>query len=219
MCNCGVNFNDSFVRIIGDGRKTLFWEDHWTRDKRFRNKYPRIYRLEEVKDVSVGDRVSWVNSVPIVTWQWCRTPSGRCEDELNSMMRDISGAAHKDEAEDTKRRRLPVRVELDNRGIDLHTVRCPICDDDMESTDHALVLCKLAFEVWERVYRWWGFGNFSSTSVIDLFNGEYSDGNGSKKNPLWQAVEWACGYYIWKNRNKKVFHNKVSPSSTILNDI
>ncbi|XP_071713419.1 uncharacterized protein [Rutidosis leptorrhynchoides] len=35
--------------------------------------------------------------------------------------------------------KLPVRTELDKRGIDLHSTRCPICDDDIETLRHTLI--------------------------------------------------------------------------------
>ncbi|XP_071695582.1 uncharacterized protein [Rutidosis leptorrhynchoides] len=34
--------------------------------------------------------------------------------------------------------RIPVLTELDKRGIDLDTVRCPLCDDDVETIDHSI---------------------------------------------------------------------------------
>ncbi|XP_071740958.1 uncharacterized protein [Rutidosis leptorrhynchoides] len=34
--------------------------------------------------------------------------------------------------------RLPVRTELDKRGIDLHSSRCPICDGGLETVEHIL---------------------------------------------------------------------------------
>ncbi|XP_071699930.1 uncharacterized protein [Rutidosis leptorrhynchoides] len=37
--------------------------------------------------------------------------------------------------------RLPVLSELDKRGIDLHSIRCPICDNDIETVQHALFQC------------------------------------------------------------------------------
>ena len=33
-------------------------------------------------------------------------------------------------------RRVPTRVNLDHRGIDLDSVRCPICDEDLETEEH-----------------------------------------------------------------------------------
>lgn len=37
---------------------------------------------------------------------------------------------------------IPVRVELDKKGIQLHTILCPWCDEVCESVDHSLILCK-----------------------------------------------------------------------------
>ncbi|GKD48623.1 hypothetical protein Tco_1277599 [Tanacetum coccineum] len=38
------------------------------------------------------------------------------------------------------RGRLPIRVEFDRKGIDLHSVLCPMCDNACESIDHGIVL-------------------------------------------------------------------------------
>ena len=48
------------------------------------------------------------------------------------------------------RGRLPVREELDKRGIDLDSILCPCCDNVVESCNHCLVLCDLAMKVWEK---------------------------------------------------------------------
>ncbi|XP_071718674.1 uncharacterized protein [Rutidosis leptorrhynchoides] len=47
-----------------------------------------------------------------------------------------------------RRDRLPVLLELDKRGIDLHSVLCPLCDDEVETVNHALSSCKKA-EIWQ----------------------------------------------------------------------
>ncbi|XP_071713279.1 uncharacterized protein [Rutidosis leptorrhynchoides] len=65
-------------------------------------------------------------------------------------------------------KRLPVRLELDKRDIDLHTVRCPLCDDGLESVDHSLILCSSAQEIWSRVFKWWNRGRFSCLSLKEL---------------------------------------------------
>ena len=36
---------------------------------------------------------------------------------------------------------------------------------------------------------------------------------------IWQAVIWTSGYYIWKERNARVFGNKVSSVNKIFQDI
>jgi hypothetical protein len=44
--------------------------------------------------------------------------------------------------------RLPVREELDKRGIDLDTL-CPSCGNMVEAGSHCLVMCNFAMSVWE----------------------------------------------------------------------
>ncbi|GJT72751.1 RNA-directed DNA polymerase, eukaryota, reverse transcriptase zinc-binding domain protein [Tanacetum coccineum] len=41
-------------------------------------------------------------------------------------------------------RRIPTRTNLDRRGIDLDSVHCPLCDEDLESEDHIFVSCEIA---------------------------------------------------------------------------
>ncbi|XP_071688820.1 uncharacterized protein [Rutidosis leptorrhynchoides] len=52
------------------------------------------------------------------------------------------------------KKRLPIRIELDKRGIDLHSVLCPLCDDDCETTDHTVLFCSHAHDIWSRVFSW-----------------------------------------------------------------
>ncbi|XP_071700204.1 uncharacterized protein [Rutidosis leptorrhynchoides] len=119
------------------------------------------------------------------------------------------------------KKRLPVRLELDKRGIDLHSVRCPLCDDDLESVDHSLIFCKNAFDVWERVFKWWNLGNFLLLSLHEIFEGNANlnntlSGFGKK---IWQASMWCCAYLIWKNQNNMVFQNKCWNAPLALNEI
>ncbi|XP_071719242.1 uncharacterized protein [Rutidosis leptorrhynchoides] len=68
--------------------------------------------------------------------------------------------------------RIPVRIELDKRGIDLHSVRCPVCDDDLESVEHLFFNCKESLDVWNRVYKWWNFGSCSFSNTCDILHGK-----------------------------------------------
>ena len=38
-------------------------------------------------------------------------------------------------------RRIPVRVVLDNMGIDLHSVICSCCEESTKSLDYCFVIC------------------------------------------------------------------------------
>ncbi|XP_071739043.1 uncharacterized protein [Rutidosis leptorrhynchoides] len=88
------------------------------------------------------------------------------------------------------KRRLPVRVELDKRGIDLHSVCCLLCDDNLESLDHTFIFCKFVMDVWERVYKWWGLGSVTNLSINETFKGNSDSQLCGISAKLWQAVEW-----------------------------
>nr|GFA45686.1 RNA-directed DNA polymerase, eukaryota [Tanacetum cinerariifolium] len=53
------------------------------------------------------------------------------------------------------KRRLPVREELDKRGV-LDTVLCPCCNSVVESCEHSrvMVMCSMAMDVWEKIHCW-----------------------------------------------------------------
>ncbi|XP_071728774.1 uncharacterized protein [Rutidosis leptorrhynchoides] len=270
MDKCDISFNNSFVRIIGEGRDILFWDDIWVGEQCFKDKFPRLHRLEINKNAQVKDRVVWSSSGAALDWQWCREPRGTNVDDIQELVRIINGVVLADSGRNkwkwvfsgdgkyntkiladkiddklyggnsydsetdrnrllpqsigifvwrAKRRLLPVIIELENRGINLHSVRCPMCDEDVETLDHALVLCKFSQVVWENIFRWWGLAPFSSTCVADLFNGAGQNIRRHLGKSLWQAVEWVTGYLLWKNRNQKVYHNNSRSTATLVNDI
>ena len=62
----------------------------------------------------------------------------------------------------------------------------------------------------------WGVNAFSIDEFFSL--------NGNVNVPtffsrVWQAVIWTSGYFIWKERNARVFGNKVSSTNKIVQDI
>ncbi|GKD86396.1 reverse transcriptase domain, reverse transcriptase zinc-binding domain protein, partial [Tanacetum coccineum] len=56
------------------------------------------------------------------------------------------------------RGRLPVRVELDRRGVDLDSILCPSCNNIVETCAHSLITCDLARSVWDKTFIWWKRG-------------------------------------------------------------
>ncbi|XP_071718029.1 uncharacterized protein [Rutidosis leptorrhynchoides] len=92
--------------------------------------------------------------------------------------------------------RIPVLTELNKRGVDLNSVRCAICDGDVETINHSIFTCNLAHEIWSKVNEWWGLGCPSNKSVNEMFLGKPNVPMSPLGMKLWQAVEWTCGYLI-----------------------
>ncbi|XP_071715143.1 uncharacterized protein [Rutidosis leptorrhynchoides] len=98
----------------------------------------------------------------------------------------------------TRKRRLAVLTELDKRGIDLNSTRCPVCDDDVETVDDSLLFCKEAFDIWAKVHDWWGL-----SGVVNVSMGETKVAKIGKiarvlaEKSFWRTVEFS----FW-NRQK-----------------
>ncbi|KAJ9553208.1 hypothetical protein OSB04_017253 [Centaurea solstitialis] len=86
----------------------------------------KLIEVVGVREVENGSQNLWLNAVPKKIWifNW-RVNLGR----------------------------LPVRVELDKRVIDLNSVLCPRCESAKETVDHALFGCD---KVEEGGWRWFG---------------------------------------------------------------
>ena len=50
--------------------------------------------------------------------------------------------------------RLPTRLNLSSRGINIPTLHCPICEDHLESRDHLFFSCTFVNNVIVRFARW-----------------------------------------------------------------
>ncbi|XP_071719380.1 uncharacterized protein [Rutidosis leptorrhynchoides] len=118
-----------------------------------------------------------------------------------------------------RRRRIPVREELDKRGVDLHSVLCPLCDDVIESVDHTLLECKKVIEVWKKVLNWCGFSSAPLSNLDNLLLGMSGLPLLDSGKHIWQGIIWVACYLIWKNRNHVIFKNKGWTAPCALSEI
>ncbi|GJU93350.1 RNA-directed DNA polymerase, eukaryota, reverse transcriptase zinc-binding domain protein [Tanacetum coccineum] len=65
---------------------------------------------------------------------------------------------------------MPTRINLDHRGIDLNSVRCPICDEDVETEEHIFVHCNIARKIWKDILLWWNVYNVNVLSFLEAIN-------------------------------------------------
>ncbi|GJV11628.1 RNA-directed DNA polymerase, eukaryota [Tanacetum coccineum] len=70
----------------------------------------------------------------------------------------------------TTNKRLPTIANLDYRGIDLDSVRCPMCDDAIETEDHIFVSCPIAKDTWKCIVDWWNIPNITIANLLEGLN-------------------------------------------------
>ncbi|XP_071695233.1 uncharacterized protein [Rutidosis leptorrhynchoides] len=202
--------------------------------------YSRLYALERaLSDVAeLVNLLSLVRFQPITQdrWRWCLGSDGVFKSKLLSSMIDEKKLLPGNQFAETSRNksipqkveifvwraklnRLPVRSELDKRGMDLDTILCPICGDETKSVDHLLFKCKKVIEFWKFFLKWWNIPD-SRLNSLDPLNTDSIFGSFSKHGEkIWEAVKWVCCYSLWKARNNKVFKNKEWNISSILSEV
>ncbi|XP_071688454.1 uncharacterized protein [Rutidosis leptorrhynchoides] len=67
---------------------------------------------------------------------------------------------------------LDTIVELDKRGIDLDSLLCPVCNNEVETIEHTLLHCSFARDLWDRVLRWWKIGPGLYQNLDHMFLGQ-----------------------------------------------
>nr|GEV08814.1 RNA-directed DNA polymerase, eukaryota, reverse transcriptase zinc-binding domain protein [Tanacetum cinerariifolium] len=50
---------------------------------------------------------------------------------------------------------LSTRTNLGLRGMDFDSVRCAVCDEEIETEEHVFVHCKIAVDIWKDIFKWW----------------------------------------------------------------
>ncbi|GJS94120.1 RNA-directed DNA polymerase, eukaryota, reverse transcriptase zinc-binding domain protein [Tanacetum coccineum] len=177
----GINLLDLIRKKVGNRLNTLFWEDPWLDDLALKHKFPRLYALDNYKQITVVEKVNHVFMVDT----FCRPPRGGAEEEqlgfllsrmnglilINTPNRwvwsleatgEFSVKSVRQLIDDSillkeevatrwvkvmpikinvfawrvRLDKLPTRLNLFLKGIDISTIVCPLCHASVESGSH-----------------------------------------------------------------------------------
>lgn len=118
--------------------------------------------------------------------------------------------------------RLRTGVNLVNQGIDIHSTRCPICDDDQETKFRLFGSCWVIIKVWKNIFKWWLLEEVIFLNIEDLIICSCSDHIHlpTKSRYLFNVVGQALLWVLWRYRNKYTFSQKKKPrSDTLFEDV
>nr|GEY66824.1 RNA-directed DNA polymerase, eukaryota [Tanacetum cinerariifolium] len=149
---------------IGDGSNTRFWLDTWILDSPLYVRFPWLFALESVKDISVA--IKW--GAPSLDASFRRRARDGVKSnqwsEFFSMLDSVTLSSSPDRifcnlnatrwvktvpikidilAWHTRLDRLPNRVNLITRGINIDSSLCPVCSSVPEDSNHLFFLCDL----------------------------------------------------------------------------
>ncbi|GKC38445.1 RNA-directed DNA polymerase, eukaryota [Tanacetum coccineum] len=239
----GTNVFDYLTLKLGNGESTKFWLDHWHEGGVLKNSFPRMFALENHKEISGGaeqnqfdsllELVSSVNLVPLADrWVWKLEGTGvfsvasarRLFDELRlpnlgMETRWIKCVPIKINVLAWKiwRDALPTRFNISRRGIDIQNISCPICDNAIESSEHLFFRCSLIRDIGKKIMRWWNL-DFEETNSYDEWKSWLvSRRMGSNLKNMFEGVWYTLWWYVWNHRNKILF-DEITPVKSMIFD-
>ncbi|KAL4553969.1 hypothetical protein LXL04_039915 [Taraxacum kok-saghyz] len=106
------------------------------------------------------------------------------------------------------RNRLPVKDNLERKGIQVNSRRCEMCKEEDETAMHTFHDCMIIKELWSKVKMWWSIQPPVPTCLEDLVEKMEIQAKSKTEKQLLFVVCAATLNQIWKNRNEAQFHNK-----------
>nr|GEW67565.1 RNA-directed DNA polymerase, eukaryota [Tanacetum cinerariifolium] len=224
----GVNVLE-FMRLkLGNRDMASFWNDNWS-GRGVLN--PRLYALENGKLVNVSTKLS----DPSMDYSFRHKARGRAEQEqLDVLIIDekrLSSVYSKTRwvkyvpikvnvlAWKIKMDVHPTRLNISRRGIDIHSITCPICDCRVESSEHLFFRCNLTIQIAHKISLWWNV-NFEDVNSYDEWSTcMVSLRLAAKSKLMFEGVFYVMWWIIWIYRNKLLFEDKVPLKAIIFDNV
>ena len=115
--------------------------------------------------------------------------------------------------------KLPTRLCLSNKGLDIPCVLCPVCENEVESHNHLFFGCSMAAELYRLIGRWW---NLHIPIFLDPIAWEVwflgLRFHSLQKSAL-EALFFSLWWHIWSYRNALLFSVKKPKKGLIYDNI
>nr|GEW84404.1 RNA-directed DNA polymerase, eukaryota, reverse transcriptase zinc-binding domain protein [Tanacetum cinerariifolium] len=179
----GVDLLSLCRRKLGNGETVSFWDDCWCGDQSLKS-----YTIASVRLLIdfhfLGANLNatrWNHSIPIKVnvFMW------------RAMLN-----------------KLPTRVNLDRKGIEIDSLLCPICHEDVETVNHIFFTCDLAKVLWALLAKWWELDVPFCASILDWLSWIDSSSIFSK---AWVFLDGVGVVLMWKHiADQEVLYDKMS---------
>ncbi|KAJ0860073.1 putative reverse transcriptase zinc-binding domain-containing protein [Helianthus annuus] len=166
-----------------------------------KRKKGRLFSVKVVRD-ELGDATFQRDGDPIM--KWC----GWATAKVNTLVwRCISG-------------RIPTRIELAKRGVQVGSVSCPFCGYMEETANHIFVTCITAKAIWWLVGVWLKNTDLLACSTVkEILAVAWGVNLPTIQKKAFSCVIMAAIWTIWIQRNERIFNNTYKSYTRIVEDI
>nr|GEU60955.1 hypothetical protein [Tanacetum cinerariifolium] len=117
------------------------------------------------------------------------------------------------------RHRLPHRLNLSSRGLDIPTISCSSCNGNVESADHIFFECDLVKEIWCLVRKWCDI-SIPTFALYDTWNSWFSTWQVTKAQSRRLYVIFAAFFWwIWGYLNSVTFSSDSIKKGDLFDNI
>ncbi|GLT50961.1 hypothetical protein SLA2020_244130 [Shorea laevis] len=113
---------------------------------------------------------------------------------------------------------IPSKVNLQKRGVitEEAELKCRLCSEKEESTDHVLVECIYAWRIWAACYSCWDMCTASQRGIQNLFRQHRDMFRLLKVKEAWKLIWFAVIWTLRNWRNQMVFGKEMNKEMEVM---
>ncbi|GJQ96540.1 hypothetical protein Tco_0007679 [Tanacetum coccineum] len=219
--------NKTQDKHVGNDIDSRFWSDIWCGEQPLKVTFPLIYLLDSDKNCNIASRVCLNDWSSVLR----HSPRGGVESnqfcDLLNIIRGISLSDQRDSWQwsvDSAKgytaasaRSLIDSAILETGGVDVESILCSICLEDLETVNHSFFNCGLAKDMWASLAKWWELDIPVCDNIAEWFVWLDSLRIPLKVLLILEGVGGTLMWSIWNFRNSLIF-SSCPPKKTVLWD-
>ncbi|GJT73535.1 RNA-directed DNA polymerase, eukaryota, reverse transcriptase zinc-binding domain protein [Tanacetum coccineum] len=111
--------------------------------------------------------------------------------------------------------KLPSRVNLDRKGIEVSSLLCPTCQIDVETVNHIFFNCEMAKDLWSLLAKWWELDIPFCSNISDWYDWLDDACVAANIRLVLEGVGGTLMWAIWSFRNHLIFSNPPPKKATL----
>uniref|UniRef100_A0A2N9GTW6 Reverse transcriptase domain-containing protein n=1 Tax=Fagus sylvatica TaxID=28930 RepID=A0A2N9GTW6_FAGSY len=217
------DFSHHISYKVGDGSQISFWHDTWCGALPLRQQFPTLFLLSRDPEAKVVDGSLFQVISPGASDTLCWNPSRRGIFEVRSYYYVLI-QPHPEDNFPWKcvwRAKVPLRVAFFTWTAALGKILttdnlrkrrviildwCCMCKSSGESTNHLLLHCPVAWELWSMVCILFGTLWVMPRSVVDLLSCWKGSLGNSEAGKVWKMIPHCIMWCLWRERNDRTFN-------------